>query len=150
MFVAAARTCGCIYAVLMYTFCMYVCMYIYTTTIHLEGFQGFICIHAYVHVYIPNICMYVCMYIFMYMTRDTNQGVSYIFAFTYPTHKHTHTHIHTHTLQRYELKGSMLERAATPKERENPNIVLKNVDLIVENRRFELGIRRRKVLMKQV
>ncbi len=43
-------------------------------------------------------------------------------------------HIHTHTniyIQRYDLKGSLVGRVATSEEKKSPTVVLKDVDLLV-------------------
>ncbi len=68
----------------------------------------------------------------------------HIYAQTY-----TYTHIYIHT-QRYDLKGSTLGRVATLQQRLSSAVVLKDIDLIVDQTKFRVGKDRKRMLEAQV
>jgi 1-phosphatidylinositol-4-phosphate 5-kinase len=53
-------------------------------------------------------------------------------------------------LQRYDLKGSTLGRMATKKQKQNSICVLKDMDLLMNQKKFSVGPSRKKDLMFQV
>ena len=58
--------------------------------------------------------------------------------------------MHGTTSQRYDLKGSTLGRAATEEQRKSPLVVLKDIDLVESQTKFNVGQARKATLERQV
>jgi hypothetical protein len=122
--------------------------------------------HAYMHTYI-HAYIHAYMHTYIHIHKHTNTHThthTHIHPSIHPsihtyihTYKQTYIHTHIHTkidnfcrFQRYALNGSAPEGMPSREENSRPGRVLTEADLMITHRKFALGKRRAKQVVKQV